>query len=258
MFRDALVALALEVVLGEPEDVVARAVHQLRDLGRLVERRHQPLVHSQRSLTGVASRPWSSKSTPAYRLPKVVIMVQRLSAPGSPAATRGDAPPRWRAQLTSQGWCRLFMHLAYPPTCTQVSVASLSWFADLVSPVGEGDGVENSRPILSPWAKGGPRLAGSRKRGGEKKRRGGSCASGRQGSSRARRQRPHHAGKSANLRRQVTYLAPSCFLCLPVLLSASSVGTAASARGGRGHVVACACPPVGATWVSLADSAFRL
>ena len=42
--RDALVAFALEVVLGQPEDVVAGAVHQLRDGLALREHRRQPLV----------------------------------------------------------------------------------------------------------------------------------------------------------------------------------------------------------------------
>ena len=74
--RDALVALALEVVLGQPEDVVAAAVHQLGDARWPCRRRSaRRSSGSQRSLTGVASRPWSSRSTwPANRLPNRVIM----------------------------------------------------------------------------------------------------------------------------------------------------------------------------------------
>ena len=42
--REALVALALEVVLGRPQRVVAEVVHELRDVARGEERLAQPLV----------------------------------------------------------------------------------------------------------------------------------------------------------------------------------------------------------------------
>ena len=42
--RDALVAFALEMVLGQPEHVVAAAVHELGDRGGLVEDGHELLV----------------------------------------------------------------------------------------------------------------------------------------------------------------------------------------------------------------------
>ncbi len=43
-FGQALVALALEVVLGRPQHVVAELVHELRHVARGAERLAQPLV----------------------------------------------------------------------------------------------------------------------------------------------------------------------------------------------------------------------
>ena len=80
---DALVAFALEVVLGEPERVEAEAVHRLRDrLGR-VEHADQLLVRIRRSLAGVVSCPRSGRSTwPAYTVVNLVIMLSSLGSFG--------------------------------------------------------------------------------------------------------------------------------------------------------------------------------
>ena len=55
--RDALVAFALEVVLGQPEDVVAGPVHQLRDGLALRKHRRQVLVGEPAIVRGRAVEP---------------------------------------------------------------------------------------------------------------------------------------------------------------------------------------------------------
>ena len=56
--RDALVPFALEVVLGQPEDVVAGPVHELRDGLALREHRGQALVGQPAVVRGRALEPF--------------------------------------------------------------------------------------------------------------------------------------------------------------------------------------------------------